>query len=308
MPEFNPEQFKQSGGNNSNPLLNPKQQTNKPNPLAGHFRSAKIYVTLPSEGKYYPDDCLDMPETGELPVMPMTAKDELALKTPDALLSGQATVDLIQSCIPNIKNAWGMPSLDIDACLIAIRIASYGEHMTISATAPNTKTPVDYTVDLRQVLDRYTNAKFVDSYVTQDLTVTIRPLTYKEFSKVSMQTFEEQRIFSLVNNDKIDEDAKLKQFNTTFNKLRDITLGMVINSVVSIQVGDEVVTDRNHIVEFLENTDKAFFKSLSDHIEKQKQEFTVPPMTVRSTEDQIEEGAPETFEVPIVFDQSSFFA
>lgn len=308
MPEFNPEQFKQSGGNNSNPLLNPKQQTNKPNPLAGHFRSAKIYITLPSEGKYYPDDCLDMPETGELPVMPMTAKDELALKTPDALLSGQATVDLIQSCIPNIKNAWGMPSLDIDACLIAIRIASYGEHMTISATAPNTKTPVDYTVDLRQVLDRYTNAKFVDSYVTQDLTVTIRPLTYKEFSKVSMQTFEEQRIFSLVNNDKIDEDAKLKQFNTTFNKLRDITLGMVINSVVSIQVGDEVVTDRNHIVEFLENTDKAFFKSLSDHIEKQKQEFTVPPMTVRSTEDQIEEGAPETFEVPIVFDQSSFFA
>lgn len=308
MPEFNPEQFKQSGGNNSNPLLNPKQQTNKPNPLAGHFRSAKIYITLPSEGKYYPDDCLDMPESGELPVMPMTAKDELALKTPDALLSGQATVDLIQSCIPNIKNAWGMPSLDIDACLIAIRIASYGEHMTISATAPNTKTPVDYTVDLRQVLDRYSNSKFIDSYVTQDLTVTIRPLSYKEFSKVSMQTFEEQRIFSLVNNDKIDEDEKLKQFNTTFNKLRDITLGMVINSVVSIQVGDEVVTDRNHIVEFLENTDKAFFKSLSDHIEKQKQEFTVPPMTVRSTEDQIKEGAPETFEVPIVFDQSSFFA
>ena len=249
-----------------------------------------------------------MPESGELPVMPMTAKDELALKTPDALLSGQATVDLIQSCIPNIKNAWGMPSLDIDACLIAIRIASYGEHMTISATAPNTKTPVDYTVDLRQVLDRYSNSKFIDSYVTQDLTVTIRPLSYKEFSKVSMQTFEEQRIFSLVNNDKIDEDEKLKQFNTTFNKLRDITLGMVINSVVSIQVGDEVVTDRNHIVEFLENTDKAFFKSLSDHIEKQKQEFTVPPMTVRSTEDQIKEGAPETFEVPIVFDQSSFFA
>ena len=50
-----------------------------------------------------------------------------------------------------------------------------------------------------------------------------------------MQTFEEQRIFALVNNDQIDEDEKLKQFNTTFNKLRDITLGMVINSVVSIQ-------------------------------------------------------------------------
>jgi|11_taG_2_1085331.scaffolds.fasta_scaffold25902_1 hypothetical protein len=311
MPEFNPEQFRQEEGNNVNPLLEAQKKIlkeNKPNPLASYFRSAKIYVTLPSGGKYYPDNCLNMPETGELPVMPMTAKDELALKTPDALLSGQATVDLIQSCIPNIKNAWGMPSLDIDACLIAIRIASYGEHMSISATAPNTKEPVDYTIDLRQVLDRYSNSNFVDTFTTNDLTVTIRPLNYQEFSKVSMQTFEEQRIFSLVNNDKVDEDEKLKQFNVTFNKLRDITLGMVINSVVSIQVGDDVVTDRNHIVEFLENTDKAFFKSLSDHIEVQKKEFEVPPMTVRSTEEQIKEGAPETFEVPIVFDQAHFFA
>ena len=53
-------------------------------------------------------------------------------------------LDLIQSCIPNIKNAWGMPSLDIDACLIAIRIASYGEHRTITAKAPNGETDQDY--------------------------------------------------------------------------------------------------------------------------------------------------------------------
>ena len=307
MPEFNPEQFSADKGNNMNPLLN-KKPAKEENPLSSYFRQAKIYLTLPSGGKYYPEDCLDMPESGELPVMPMTAKDELALKTPDALLSGQATVDLIESCIPNIKNAWGMPSLDIDACLIAIRIASYGEHMTITAKAPNTKTDQDYTIDLRQLLDRYTQANFEDTYVTGDMTVTVRPLSYKEFSKVSMQTFEEQRIFSLVNNDQIDEDEKLKQFNTTFNKLRDITLGMVINSVVSIQVGDNVVTDRNHIVEFLENTDKAFFKSLSDHIEKQKQAFTVPPMKVEANELQKEEGAPDTFEVPIVFDQANFFA
>ena len=308
MADFNPEQFKQDNGNKMNPLMQPATAPKTANPLAGHFRQAKIYIKLPSGGQYYDEGSLDMPENQELPVMPMTAKDELALKTPDALLSGQATVDLIQSCIPNIKNAWSMPSLDIDACLIAIRIASYGEHMNISATAPNTKEPVEYSIDLRQVLQRYENAKFTDMFTAKDLTCKIRPLNYKEFSQVSMQTFEEQRIFALVNNDQIDEDEKLKQFNVTFNKIRDITLGMVISSVVSIQVGDEVVSDRNHITEFLENTDKSFFKSLSDHIEKQKKEFEVPPMEVRSTEEQLKEGAPETFEVPIVFDQAHFFA
>ena len=44
MPEFNPEQFKQNEGNNINPLLNQKKSS-KPNPLAGHFRQAKIYIT-----------------------------------------------------------------------------------------------------------------------------------------------------------------------------------------------------------------------------------------------------------------------
>jgi hypothetical protein len=307
MADFNPDDFKADVGNNINPLMN-KQTKKSENPLAGHFRTAKIYLTLPSKGMYYPEDSLNMTETGELPVMPMTAKDELALKTPDALLSGQATVDLIQSCIPNIKNAWHMPSLDIDACLIAIRIATYGEHMSISATPPGAKTETDYTVDLRQLLDRYTNSKFDDEFVMDDLTCKIRPLSYKEFSLVSMQTFEEQRIFSLVNNDQIDEEEKLKQFNVTFNKIRDITIGMVINSVVSIQVGEHTVTARDHIEEFLENTDKKFFKTLSDHIEVQKKTFEVPPMKVRATEEQIEEGSTEEFELPITFDQSTFFA
>ena len=83
---------------------------------------------------------------------------------------------------------------------------------------------------------------------------------------------------------------------------------MVINSVVSITVGDAVVTARDHIEEFLENTDKKFFKTLSDHIEIQKKAFEVPPMKVRATEDQIAEGAASEFELPITFDQSTFFA
>ena len=117
MPEFNPEQFKQNEENNINPLLNQKKSS-KPNPLAGHFRQAKIYITLPSEGKYYPENSLGYARM-ELPVMPMTTKPGLALKTRMLFLIG-LLLDLIHSCIPNIKNAWGMPSLDIDACLIAI--------------------------------------------------------------------------------------------------------------------------------------------------------------------------------------------
>ena len=106
------------------------------NPLVKHLRQPKIYIKLPSEGHYWPSNALEKTQNGEYPVYAMTAKDEITFKTPDALLNGQATVDVIQSCIPNIKDAWQTPSIDLDAILVAIRMASFGEKIDMSAQVP----------------------------------------------------------------------------------------------------------------------------------------------------------------------------
>jgi len=278
------------------------------NPLSKFYRQPKIYLSLPSKGKFYPEGAVEIPDNGEVPVFAMTAKDELTLKTPDALLNGAATVELIQSCIPNIKNAWAMPILDLDACLIAIRIATYGETMDVETTPPNTQTPAQYTIDLRQILDRYNTAEYVSHFEYEGLTIHLRPLNYKEFTQMQLRTFEEQRIFSIVNSEELDEDAKLEAFNTSFNKIRDITFNMVANSIVKIVTpeGDEV-TQPSFISDFLNNSDKSVFSTLNDHIDEQRKAFEVPPMAVTATQEQVEEGAPETFDVPIAFDQSNFF-
>ena len=39
-----------------------------------------------------------------------------------------------------------------------------------------------------------------------------------------------------------------------------------------------------------------------------KDQTTIKPLVVKATAEEIEAGAPETFEVPITFDQSNFFA
>ena len=116
------------------------------NPLTKHFRQPKLYLKLPSGGQYWPEGSLDLPENGEVAVYPMTAKDELVLKTPDALINGESTATMISSCIPNIKNAYDTPSLDLDAILIAVRIATYGEKLTITAPVPNSKWPDNRTI------------------------------------------------------------------------------------------------------------------------------------------------------------------
>ena len=137
------------------------EQANKPktNPLISYMRQPKIYIGLPSNGNFWEQDSIDMPINGEFPVYSMTAKDELIFKTPDALMNGQAVVDVIQSCMPNIKNAWDCPNLDIDAILIAIRIATYGDIMNINHLVPGTKEETEHAIDLKILLDQYMEEK-----------------------------------------------------------------------------------------------------------------------------------------------------
>lgn len=277
------------------------------NPLKKYYRQPKVYTTLPSQGKFYPPGSLEMPETGELPVFPMTAKDDLTMKTPDALLNGQATVSLINSCVPAIKDPWRMPSIDLDAILIAIRIATYGERMDLTVKVPNTKEDRSFSVDLRQLLNKMVTVEYDSFLQIGDMKLTLRPLTYREFTNASLKTFEEQRIFSLVNDETLPEEEKMAKFNESFAKLTNLTVQTISKCIASIEVDDTVVTEQEYIDDFIKNADKDFYNFLTEHLDVQREKFEIDPIEVESTEEELEKGAPKEWTVPITFDQSNFF-
>jgi hypothetical protein len=278
------------------------------NPLKKYFRQPKIYLKLPSKGKFYTPGSLVMTESGELPVYPMTAKDELMFKTPDALLNGEATVSVIKSCIPSIANPWGMPSIDSDAVLIAIRLATYGEKLDINTKVPNTGEERTFQVDLRNLLDQLAVFEFNQFVqINEYMNVEIRPTSYKEFTENALKTFEEQRIFRLVNDETIPDDKKLAAFSVSFRKLTELTVDLVVNSVVAIDTADGKVTDKAHIRDFFNNADSSTFDKILKHLEKMKDDSRIKPFKVQATPEDIEAGAPEEYEIPITFDQSNFF-
>lgn len=49
------------------------------NPLKKYYRQPKQFVKLPSGYKFYPEGSIQVPESGEVAVYPMTAKDEMLL-------------------------------------------------------------------------------------------------------------------------------------------------------------------------------------------------------------------------------------
>jgi len=279
------------------------------NPLSMFLRQPKIYIRLPSNGEFWPAGSLEASETGEYPVYSMTAKDELMLKVPDALMNGQAVVDVIQHCMPNIKNAWNTPNIDIDMVLIAIRLATYGEMMTTPVKFGN-DLELEYQIDLRVLMDSLMNQITWDPVVpiNDELTVFVKPLTYKQISAAAIKTFETQKIMQVVNDDKISEDDKIKLFKESFKNLSDATLGSISDSISRIDSSNGSTDNSEHIAEFVENIDKDIFNKIQNHLEQLRDANAIRPMNVAVTDEMREKGVTgDTIDVPITFDPSTFF-
>jgi hypothetical protein len=273
------------------------------NPLSAFFRQPKIYISLPSKGKFYPPNTLETNEIGELPVYAMTARDELMFKTPDALLNGTSTVEVIKSCIPGIKDPWSMPGMDLDAVLCAIRIATYGVTMDMTSQCPKCNHVNDLVLDLRKVLDNLKDLNFKTEILVNDsILVKLKPLSYKQITEASLKAFEHQRIFSIINDDSISEEEKLKLFQQSFVKLTDLTVDTISECIASIETSAGATDNKDFITEFLRNTDKSVFEQINKSIEESKKSATMPELDTSCKECNHE------YKVAISLDQSDFFA
>ena len=280
------------------------------NPLTKYYRQPSIYVGLPTNGQYYDQEVFEPTTTGELPVLPMTAKDEMAFKTPDALMNGQATVDVIKSCMPNIKDPWKIVNYDLDTVLLAIRIATYGETMDITTTVPNINEQITHSVNLVAILEQLKGIQFKDTLVTKDnFTVKLKPLTYKDIVDTQVKTFQEQKTVAGITQSNLSEEEKTQRYVDSFKKLTDLNFSMMIDSIISITTpeGDEV-TDRAQINEFLENAESRRVQEIQEGLIDLRNQAAIRPLKIQSSEEQIKRGAPVSFEVPLTFDNSNFFA
>jgi len=271
------------------------------NPLAGWYRQPKIYVRLPSKGKFYPAGALDHSANEEYPVYAMTAKDELMFKTPDALLTGQSTVEVIKSCVPAVLNPWAMPTIDLDFLLIAIRIATYGEKMEIGAACPHCQAENTYDIDINQSLAAYSNFEYDELINIDPLVVYVRPYTYKEMTKISIKSIEQQKIFGIVNDETMSDEDKLEQFGKSFVKITELTVDLIADCISKIETPNGATTDKAQIKEFINNCSKDIFEKISTHVTqiKEKIELKIPHVSCGECQG--------TFDLPITMDQSNFF-
>lgn len=271
------------------------------NPLQQYFRQPSIYIRLPSGGKYYPDGVLDMPPNGEIPVLPMTAVDEITYRTPDALFNGSAMVSVIQSCVPNIKNAWAIPSMDVDTVLVGIRMASYGHDMELGTQCPSCKQETEFGIDLRAVLDRIRAPDYEKSVHHGDLEFYFRPMTYQNLNENNQSQFDQQKLIAMLPDSEISENEKISAIGDALRKITAMTVDALCQSISAVRTPQALVTESHFIRELMQNCDRNVFNSIRDHIVSLKNQAELQPLSLTCPECQHE------YTQAMTLDMTSFF-
>jgi hypothetical protein len=271
------------------------------NPLKQYFRRPSIYFKLPSDGKYYDSGVIDFPPNRELPVYPMTAVDEMTIRTPDALFNGVAVVDLIKSCVPNILDPWKINNIDLDAVLIAIRAASGNGKMSIQSQCPACTESSEYEVNLMPMLSSMKDANYTDELKIHELSIKFRPLLYSEINGNNLDQFEIQKVLAELEKFENNEQ-KQTMMSDAIKKLNELINKIVVNTIECIRTPETIVTDKNYIIDFLNNCDRETSNAIKEYSVKIRESSEIPPLEIKCSNCQNEYSQKVVLNVTDFFD------
>lgn len=252
------------------------------NPLKQYFRRPALYLSLPSKGIGYAPGIIDFPENNELPIYPMTAIDEITSRTPDALFNGLAVVEIIKSCVPNIKKPWELLNIDLDPILVAIKMATNGQTMELETQCPSCEETSKYDINLTGILSSFKPGDYSLALEVNDLKIKFRPSTYQEVNKANTSQFEIQRLLNYI--DTItDADERTKKTDEVVKTINNLTIDLITSAIEYIKTPESTVLDKDFIREFLLNCDKNTHNTIkAKHIDLRKS-TELKPLDVKCT-------------------------
>ena len=241
------------------------------NPLKQYFRQVKLWMRLPSGTSYYDKNVIQFTDKGEVGILPMTGKDELALKNPDSLLNGEALIEVILSCVPAVKNPRVLLTNDIDALITAIRFATFDDNLETSIHCPSCGTENTFKLDLEYALD---NMDFLEpDYVVNldsGISVYVKPYSFPDLLKGLHAQFESSKLDRAMASETLTDEERTNIFGKAYKEMATLTYELMLNSIIKVvdESNNVNVTNKSHIKEFLFNIDKKSADKISDIVKE----------------------------------------
>lgn len=247
-----------------------EQSVQQPSPLKNYFRTFKLYMKLPSGMTYYDPSIVSFTDKGEVGVMPMTGKDELAFKNPDSLLNGEALIEVLTSCVPAVKQPRALLTNDIDALITAIRYATFNDSLETEMPCPSCGHGNVFKLNLQYALDNMSELE--PEYVVNlesGLTVFVKPYSFPDLLKGLHSQFEQTKLQRAVESQNLTDAQRSAIFGTAFKEIAIVKFDLMTSGIVKLvdESAGVNVTDRAHIKNFLYNIDKKSVDKIHDLIE-----------------------------------------
>lgn len=263
------------------------QADQRMNPLVRRVKLPGESFTLPSRGLLYDEGVLSADtQNGEIHVYPMTAIDELVMKSADKLFSGDAVRETFARCVPQVNDTSRLFAKDVDFLLTALFKVSYGP--TISVTFTHTCENAEehnYEIQLDQFLRTagQLNPLEIETKFKFDChgqMVQFKPATYSDIIILNQHNQMEASNANITNEQRLS--------NIMFS------LSTVIKNV-------DGVTDRGMIIEWLHSLPIGWLTEMSTAIE------TTSDWGVEFYADIVCEDCGEALKVPTNLNPVSFF-
>jgi hypothetical protein len=231
----------------------------------------------------------------------MTAIDEITTKTPDALFNGNVIVDLIKSCIPDIKDPWKINNIDLDTILIGIKVASTGNSLELDSQCPACKNTATYAIDLNFVLSGLTSPDYEEKLEVLELKLKFNPLDYNDINQANLAQFDLQRLLLAVEQEK---DASLKEEKSQegLKTITELSIKLIAKTIEYVETPDgNRVDDKEFIEDFLRNCSRDTFNAIKEHNANLKEKTNLKPLALQCGE------CNHQYEQPFTLNVSDFF-
>jgi len=229
----------------------PVQHVIEANPLLARVEMPGTTYQLPSRGLFYRNGELrDDVEIGEVHVSPMSAYDEILMKSPDQLYSGEAVEKVFRRCIKQVLKPSELIAKDVDFLLVCLRQITYGNDMEVT-----------YTHNCEE-------AK-TNSYIVQlsDFITTTKKIDPTTVGKIYTMKMENGQVVKL-HPSKFKDIIKMYQDTETLNTTPEAELDLAVFAIGSIIYSVDDITNKQQIAEWIREIPAGWLGELSSIIEK----------------------------------------
>jgi hypothetical protein len=229
------------------------------NPLQNYFRKPSVYVSLPTQGRWYRNEDITLSASNELAIYGMTARDDVLLNTPDAMLNGEALKKVILNCVPDIHNVDALMMPDLETIFVGLKLASGPGVVEINRSCPKCGTDCNFDLQCQPIIDTQTMIEPHDGICEIDgkLRVFVKPYNFRQRGIFIQREFEEEktlRSFDAANPDS-NEFLRAQIMAEAVDRISSLSFQLVAASIDYIQVIEtgEIVNDGYALTEWLMN-------------------------------------------------------